>query len=53
MRGSELLRADFGDFGVEGFNAEVKAFGLGATRAVVFGGGKTGEAGEGVGVRGG
>ena len=43
----------FGDFGVEGFDAEVEAFGFGAASAVVFGGGEAGEAGEGFGVRGG
>jgi hypothetical protein len=42
--------AAFGDFGVEGFDAEVKAFGLAAACAVVFGGRKTGEGGEGLSV---
>ena len=39
--------AAFGDFGVEGLDAEAEAFGLGAARAVVFGRGKAGETGEG------
>ncbi len=36
--------AVFGDFGVEGFDAEVEAFGFGASGAVVLGGGELGEA---------
>src|SRR5207244_3726405 len=33
--------------GVEGFDAELEAFGFGAARAVVFGGGEAGEEGKG------
>jgi hypothetical protein len=38
--------AAFGDFGVEGFDTEVEAFGLGAAGAVVLGGGQQGQAFE-------
>jgi len=33
----------FGDFGVEGFDADAEAFGFGFARAVVVGGGEGGE----------
>jgi len=42
------LGAVFGDLGVEGFDAELEAFGFGAAGAVVFGRGEAGEEGKGV-----